>query len=229
MPRTATLTAAPRKALAVAGAAAALTGIGIGTATAANAATLTPAHNSTVTHGARHDAPARHAAKTAKTRRAAPRRPARTTAPRKPYEIYDSVNPAALPARHVAATYANGNYAATPAQIASHKIIWIDTNGTDPRANALDVEPGDATPTTAENWAWHRLHASPHSLAILYTMRSEWQATKNAVRHLPPTMRTHIRWWIADPTGTPHIVPGASATQWYWGHNYDITTANHNL
>ena len=38
-------------------------------------------------------------------------------------------------------------------------------------------------------------------------------------------MQSHVRWWIADPTGVDHIVPGASATQWYWGHNYDITTA----
>ena len=38
-------------------------------------------------------------------------------------------------------------------------------------------------------------------------------------------MQHQVRWWIADPTGVPHIVPGASATQWYWGHNYDITTA----
>jgi hypothetical protein len=38
-------------------------------------------------------------------------------------------------------------------------------------------------------------------------------------------MQHQVRWWIADPTGTPHIVPGADATQWYWGHSYDITTA----
>jgi hypothetical protein len=38
-------------------------------------------------------------------------------------------------------------------------------------------------------------------------------------------MRTQVRWWIADPTGHPHLVPGSQATQWYWGENYDISTA----
>ena len=42
---------------------------------------------------------------------------------------------------------------------------------------------------------------------------------------LPHQMQSRIRWWIADPTGVPHIVPGSSATQWYWGSSYDITTA----
>jgi hypothetical protein len=38
-------------------------------------------------------------------------------------------------------------------------------------------------------------------------------------------MRSHVRYWIADPTGQPHIVPGSDATQWYWGSNVDISTA----
>jgi hypothetical protein len=56
-------------------------------------------------------------------------------------------------------------------------------------------------------------------------MRSEWSAVKSAVAALPASMQSHVRWWIADPTGVPHVVPGSSATQWYWGSNYDITTA----
>ena len=39
-------------------------------------------------------------------------------------------------------------------------------------------------------------------------------------------MQHHVKYWIADPTGTPHILPGAEATQWYWGPSYDISTAN---
>ena len=38
-------------------------------------------------------------------------------------------------------------------------------------------------------------------------------------------MQAHVKYWIADPTGTPHIVPGASATQWFWGSSYDISQA----
>jgi hypothetical protein len=42
-------------------------------------------------------------------------------------------------------------------------------------------------------------------------------------------MRSKARYWIADPTGHAHVAAGSSATQWYWGHGYDITTANPNL
>ena len=42
-------------------------------------------------------------------------------------------------------------------------------------------------------------------------------------------MQSKVRYWIADPTGVPHVVAGASATQWYWGNSYDITTANPNF
>jgi hypothetical protein len=103
--------------------------------------------------------------------------------------------------------------------------MWIDVTGFDHAASVLDVEPGDATPTLAASWAWHRLHAQPRALAHIYTMRSEWPAVKAAIAHLPAKMRSHVRYWIADPTGVPHVVPGSSATQWYWGSSYDISTA----
>ena len=105
-------------------------------------------------------------------------------------------------------------------------MVWIDVTGSDYSASALDVEPGDATPATAASWAWHRLSADPGAVARIYTMRSEWPAVKDAVAQLPAWMQSRVHWWIADPTGYPHIVPGADATQWYWGPSYDITTAN---
>jgi len=165
-------------------------------------------------------APARHAAT---ARHAAPAQPAR------PYLIYDSVTPSAIPAHHEVATYATGGYAVPASQVAGRRVLWIDTNGSDPAAAALDVEPGDATPSLAASWAWQKLHAQPTSEAIIYTMRSEWPAAQAAVAHLPAQMRSHVRWWIADPTGYPHVVPGSDATQWYWGSSYDITTATPGL
>ena len=60
-------------------------------------------------------------------------------------------------------------------------------------------------------------------------MRSEWPNVHAAVGSLPSPMtpmRSYSRYWIADPTGVPHIVPGSSATQRYWGSKYDISTAN---
>jgi hypothetical protein len=147
-------------------------------------------------------------------------------APAQPFEFYDSVTPSAIPAGHEIATYADGPFAVSPSQVAGHKVLWIDTNGSDPRANALDVEPGDATPSQAATWTQQKLGSNPHSLAIIYTMQSEWPATQAAVGTLPHWMQSHVRWWIADPTGSPHVVPGANATQWYWGSSYDISTAN---
>ncbi len=105
-------------------------------------------------------------------------------------------------------------------------MLWIDTNGSDPAANVLDVEPGDATPAGAAQWVKHRLSSQPHSVAIVYTMRSDWQQVKDNVAALPGWMQSKVRYWIADPTGVPHVVAGSSATQWYWGNSYDITTAN---
>lgn len=143
-----------------------------------------------------------------------------------PYRLYDSVRPASIPARQAAAVYATGSYYATPAQVRhlGHS-LWIDVTGRNYSASVLDVEPGDATPSQAASWVWHRLHAHPHSLARVYTMRSQWGPARAAMNGLPSWMRAHVHWWIADPTGVPHIIPGAQATQWYWGSNYDISSA----
>jgi hypothetical protein len=165
-----------------------------------------------------------HVAKT--PRRHAPK-PAVNTQPSKPYLVYDSVSPGALPAGQSAAVYANGAYAVPASQVAGHhSLLWIDTNGSDPSANVLDVEPGDSTPDGAAHWVNTKLRQQPHSVAIVYTMTSEWQAVKDRIGGLPSWMRSHVRYWIADPTGVPHVVPGSDATQWYWGSSYDISTAN---
>ena len=149
----------------------------------------------------------------------------------KPYLIYDSVTPSALPTDKAAAVYSNGAYAASAAQVAhqKHNVLWIDTNGSNPNANVLDVEPGDATPAGAAVWVQHRLTTHPHDVAIVYTMRSAWGDVQNNVGHLPSWMQHKVRYWIADPTGNEHVVPGSDATQWYWGQSIDITTANPSL
>jgi hypothetical protein len=188
-----------------------------GVVTAADRHTAAPADRHTAGPAARHTVTA--------ARAAAAGHAARTAAPAKPYLIYDSVTPANIPAHHEIATYADGAYAVPASHLTGKHVLWIDTNGSDPRAGALDVEPGDATPAGAAAWAKAKLTAQPRSTAIIYTMRSDWAAAQAAVDTLPGHMRDQVLWWIADPTGTPHIVPGAQATQWYWGPNYDITTA----
>jgi hypothetical protein len=158
-------------------------------------------------------------------------RPATRPAPRpakqeQDYTFYDSITPAEIPAGHEIATYADGDYAVPQSAVAGRgDVIWIDVSGNDANATALDVEPGNATPQDAASWTWRKLSAHPDELAIIYTMRSEWTATEDAVDTLPSWMRSRVRWWIADPTGVAHLVPGSQATQWYWGADYDISTA----
>jgi hypothetical protein len=171
---------------------------------------------------------ARRAAKpaAAPVRHASARVPAKPAAP---YLIYDSVVPTAIPGNNMVATYATGPYAASPGQVAGRTVMWIDVYGTDYNASALDVEPSDATPAMAASWAYHRLSAHPNQIAHIYTSISEWPSVQAACAALPAWMQGRIRWWIADPTGVPHIVPGSQATQWYWGQNYDISTATPNF
>jgi hypothetical protein len=158
---------------------------------------------------------------------AQPAPPAPPAPPAQPTQLYDSVTPSSIPAGAPAAVYSDGSYAASPSQVAGHPgTLWIDTNGSNTKANALDVEPGDATPQQAGQWVYQKLHSTPNQVAIVYTMRSDWSATQAAIGQLPPWMQSHVKWWIADPTGVQHMVPGADATQWYWGQNYDVSTAN---
>src|SRR6185437_10277949 len=122
---------------------------------------------------------------------------------------------------------ADGAYAASTSTVSGRgHVLWIDTNGSDTRADALDVEPGDDTPSGAAQWVAAKLNADPKAVAIVYTMVSDWQAVKDNVAGLPHWMQDKVRYWIADPTGFPHVLPGSNATQWYWGNSYDITTAN---
>lgn len=153
--------------------------------------------------------------------------PAPAPQPAQPTTIYDAVTPSAIPAGARAAVYSDGTYAASPAQVAGHPdTLWIDTNGSNIKANVLDVEPGDATPQQAATWVQQKLTANPNDTAIVYTFRAEWGPTQAAIAQLPQQMQAHVKWWIADPTGVPHIVPGSDATQWYWGPNYDESLAS---
>jgi len=162
-----------------------------------------------------------------RARAAAARVAAAKAAAARPFTLSDSVEPGRIPSGQPAAVYATGAYAAQPSSVSGHRsVLWIDTNGSDPGANVLDVEPGDATPAGAAQWVKARLHSHANSTAIVYTMRSDWQQVKDNVADLPSWMQSKVKYWIADPTGVPHVVPGSSATQWYWGSNYDITTAN---
>ncbi len=180
--------------------------------------TAAPARQSAAT-------PARHA-RPAPQRLAVKRHVAAAAQPAGPYEFYDSTDPQTVPAGAEIAVYATGGNPTPASAVAGRQhVLWIDTLATDPQAQVLDIEPGCATPSQAPQWVTSHLQQVPGSVAILYTMLSEWPAVQSAVASLPAEERSRIRWWIADPTGSPHIVPGSNATQWYWGPNYDISTA----
>jgi hypothetical protein len=196
----------------------------------AAAAKAAPAKPAKAAVAAKPAAPAHAKLAVAAPRPAAKHKAAQPTGPTKPYLVYDSVTPGSLPSSQPAAVYADGAYAASSSQVSGHhSVLWIDTNGSDANANALDVEPGDATPASAAQWVQAHLTKQPHSVAIIYTMRSDWSAVQSAVGGLPSWEQSHVRYWIADPTGVAHVVPGSSATQWYWGSSYDISTANPNF
>jgi hypothetical protein len=152
--------------------------------------------------------------------------PSAPTAAAQSYQFYDSATPWDIPGDPVIATYANGPHPVLPSEVAGRAhVLWIDITGADPAAAILDVEPGCATVSAIGPWVSQKLTAEPHSLAIVYTSLSEWPAAQAAVAALPSQQQAQVRWWIADPTGVPHVVPGSAATQWYWGPDYDISTA----
>ncbi len=146
--------------------------------------------------------------------------------PAVPYLVYDSVLPTAIPPGNQVATYSDGPFAASSASVAGRgNVLWIDVNGSNTNANALDVEPGDATPAGAAAWVSAKLTHDPSSNAIVYTFKNDWGQVISDIGALPAWMHSHVKYWIADPTGYAHVLPGASATQWYWGKDYDISTA----
>jgi hypothetical protein len=143
-----------------------------------------------------------------------------------PVMFYDSVEPGVLPAGQAAAVYADGPFGTTSASVAGHgNVLWIDVNGSDPSANVLDVEPGDATAAGAAAWVSTKLTANPSATAIIYTFIDEWPSVIDEIDTLPSSMQSHVKYWISDPTGVPHIVQGAAATQWAWGSEYDSDEA----
>lgn len=125
--------------------------------------------------------------------------------------------------------YLNGRYAAPAheAEARFRSILWVDVNGTEPRANVLDIEQFDATAGMASTWV--RDHVSfygdgPDVLARLYCSLDKWPSVRLNVSTLSDKYRMHVRYHIANPTGIPHIVPGSDATQWGWFEKYDLST-----
>lgn len=154
------------------------------------------------------------------------------------FTLYDSVTPENIPNGANAAVYVNGRFFARPDQVRRFKsVYWIDVNGTDPFAQCLDVETGDADASQIPEWVTRHVDhyglGNPRVKARLYgnlignPPHNGWQSMRNQVATLPPEYRAHVVYWIANPTGVPHIVPGSAGTQYKWTSKVDISLCNY--
>jgi hypothetical protein len=145
--------------------------------------------------------------------------------------MIDSTTPGAIPqSADRVALYFNGRFAATQDQAARFtqaRVYWIDVLNTSPAAcSILDIESGDASPADVPGWVAARLEAHPGAVCRLYSNLSTWPAVKAAVADMPGDHRAQVRYWIANPTGIWHLVPGSDATQYAFspgGINIDLS------
>lgn len=130
------------------------------------------------------------------------------------------------------AVYINGLYEADMAEVKARfpnaRIYSIDVNGSDPGASIKDVENFDISPSNSAGVVEARYKEHPDAKTRLYCNKSTWPAVKSSVATLPANVRGTVRYWIADPTGVPHILPGADATQYLWhGSAWDESLINY--
>lgn len=144
--------------------------------------------------------------------------------------MYDSTQPSLIPAAaEYIAIYANGEYAADKASVQKRfphaRIFNIDVLNSDPGGSGIaDVENGDMKPGDLPGWVDRRLARHPGELCRVYCNKSTWPSVKSEVARLPQDRRDLVRYWIADPTGNPHSLPGADATQYHWGDTWNEST-----
>lgn len=134
--------------------------------------------------------------------------------------IYDAVDWQTMPRQSNILVYLDGDYPTYPAALALRPSrFWtVTTTGNHP-ADICDVESGDATPRQAAFGAkmgwWHTIYCD---LSTKPEVMAEMKAQGS-----PPWS-----WFAADPTGEPHLPPGASACQYAW-HSLGQCPANYDM
>lgn len=140
--------------------------------------------------------------------------------------FYDSTDPDLIPNGVHACLYGNGPYSARHYDGLDRfaSVLWIDVQGDDwLDCSILDVETFDATPADVPEWVRRRAETRGEP-ARIYCNLSTWPTIRKLVaEHLPWAYRKGIRYWIANPTGTEHLVPGSAACQWQWEGDYDVS------
>jgi hypothetical protein len=141
--------------------------------------------------------------------------------------MYDSVEWQLIPrSAGYVAVYVNGMFAADTAEVSATfpkaRIFLIDVNGSDPGASIKDVETGDIRPDTVHEAINARFDAHPDALCRVYVNLSNWSVTRaNINANVAPDKQLQVRWWVANPTGVPHFVPGSNGTQYSFGSQFD--------
>ena len=142
---------------------------------------------------------------------------------------YDSTTPSQIPtSAPIVAGYIDGLYKWSAADWARFpgQHVTISVFGA-AGAQVADVERGDLTPQQGANWA--RAEIAAGRRPTIYSDKSTWPTV---VQMLGADARL-VDWWAADPTGTPHLVPGSVCTQYAWnslgqtnGANVDVSVTN---
>lgn len=121
--------------------------------------------------------------------------------------MFDDVTVSLLPSGYDAyAAYINGrfdNLAAVQAKFPHASVLSIDVNGSNTAADALDIEPGDATNAVAVTWTKAKLKAKA-KLTVLYTSVSNVNALVSALTKAGIS-RYSYKLWSAHYGAGAHI------------------------
>lgn len=132
--------------------------------------------------------------------------------------MFDDVDLSLLPEGYDAyAGYVDGRYANVSqirAKFPSAKVLSIDVTGGDTSADCLDIEPGDATNTTAVNWVRKKI-AAKASLIVCYTSASNVNALVSALT-AAGISRSKYKLWSAHYGAGSHCCGPATCKLCYW-------------
>src|SRR5271168_2035173 len=140
--------------------------------------------------------------------------------------MYDSTTAADIPANaRIVAGYINGLYKWSPEDWtrfpAATQQVTISVTADETGALVLDIETGDATPAQAPGWVnkMRQLGFDPVVYCSLSNVNTVSAAFVAANTRQP-------KYWVADWTGTPHLVENSVATQYAdpstSGGHYDL-------
>jgi len=140
--------------------------------------------------------------------------------------MYDSITAADIPATApMVAGYVDGLYrwsAADWARFPNARHVRIAVSPFTNDGEVLDVENGDATPAQAP--AWGKMREAAGQIPHFYVNRSNVAELLAACK---AAGLASFGIWLADWTGTPHIVSGTYATQFdhppHSGGHYDLS------